>query len=198
MELVSAFVLMFAVLVFSEPRVEDRIILIPDAEGNVGELIISNQTGAQSINQAYQLVEVDGESHLNAPKQLSKEVVQQDFSDALTAIPQAPSRYILYFVSGTTHLTDESQQLIEKIIADVKSREFFDVFIDGHTDTLGATEVNYRLALKRAQMVNVFFGNKIAKPEKVQVTSHGEGNLLIKTADEVDEPRNRRVEIVIH
>ena len=31
----------------------------------------------------------------------------------------------------------------------------------------------------------------------IEVTSHGEADLLIKTADEVAEPRNRRVEITV-
>jgi len=34
-------------------------------------------------------------------------------------------------------------------------------------------------------------------PANITVTSHGEGNPLIKTADNVSEPRNRRVEVVI-
>ena len=31
----------------------------------------------------------------------------------------------------------------------------------------------------------------------LEVTSHGEGNPLVPTPDGVDEPRNRRVEVVV-
>ena len=31
----------------------------------------------------------------------------------------------------------------------------------------------------------------------IEVTSHGEGDLLIRTLDETPEPRNRRVEISV-
>ena len=34
-------------------------------------------------------------------------------------------------------------------------------------------------------------------PSLVEASSHGEADLLIKTADEVSEPANRRVEITV-
>jgi len=176
----------------------DRIILIPDADGKVGELVVSHPSGTHQIKQAYSAVHIKGKSTIHAPKQLEKSAVHSSFSEAISAMPQASSRYILYFNSATTELTEESKQLINQIITDVKSRTHYDVFIDGHTDSTGDAEKNYDLALERAQEVNQLFGGKIPQPEKVQVTSHGEGNLLIKTADNVDEERNRRVEIVIH
>jgi len=196
MEFISAFVIM-VFFAMSSP-VQDRIILIPDADGKVGEIIVSNQAGSQQINQAYMSVEVNGESTLNTPKQLDKKAINSNFAEAISAMPQEASRYILYFNSATTELTDESKQLISQIIADVKSRTHYDMFIDGHTDTTGAATENYDLALERAQEVNKLFSGKIPQPEKVHVTSHGEGNLLVKTTDNIDEARNRRVEIVIH
>ena len=32
----------------------------------------------------------------------------------------------------------------------------------------------------------------------IRTNSHGEGNPLVKTADNVNEPQNRRVEVTIH
>jgi len=196
MEFISAFVI--AVFFAMSSQVHDRIILIPDADGKVGELVVSHPAGTHQIKQAYTAVHMQGKSAIHAPKQLEKNHVHNSFSEAITAMPQEASRYILYFNSATTELTDESKQLISQIIADVKSRTHYDMFIDGHTDTTGAATENYDLALERAQEVNKLFGGKIPQPEKVHVTSHGEGNLLVKTTDNIDEARNRRVEIVIH
>ena len=198
MELLSAFVLIAVIALFSDQPATDRVILLPDADGNVGELTISNQAGSQTINQAYMSIEAKGESALDSPKQLNKAEVDSNFTEVLSSIPKSASRYILYFKLGTTELTDESKILITKISDDAKSREFYDVFIDGHTDTTGSSEKNYHLALERAQVVNKLFGDKFPAPDKVRVTSHGDANLLIKTEDEVEEPRNRRVEILIH
>ena len=198
MELLSAFVLMAVIALFADQPATDRVILLPDADGKVGELTLSNQAGSQTINQAYMSIEARGESYLEDPKQLNKDAVDSNYTEVLSSVPKSASRYILYFTLGTTELTDESKMLITKISDDVKSREFYDVFIDGHTDTTGSSEKNYHLALERAQTVNKLFGDKLPKPDKVRVTSHGDGNLLVATEDDVDEPRNRRVEILIH
>lgn len=197
MELLSIFVIVAGLLIYNNPPIEERVILIPDADGKVGEIFVTNPSSSQTVNQAYMSIDVENKSTLSAPKQLDKEAVLDNFSTALAAVPQPPSRYILYFNSGSTELTEESIQLIDKIVTDVNSREVYNVFIDGHTDTQGSQEINASLALERAHIVNKLFGDKLPKPEKVKVSSHGEGNLLIKTEDNVSEPRNRRVEVVI-
>ena len=45
---------------------------------------------------------------------------------------------------------------------------------------------------KRTLLVNAGLTRKA-----IEVTSHGEAELLVKTADGVFEPRNRRVEITV-
>ena len=164
MGFISAFIMVVIFAITSEPQ-HDRIILIPDADGKVGEIVVSNQTGSQTVKQAYLSVDVIGESSIKAPKQLEKNDVNSSFAEVIAAMPQASSRYILYFNSATTELTEESKQLIDQIITDVKSRTHYDVFIDGHTDTTGSAEKNYLLALERAQEVNKLFGGKIPLPE---------------------------------
>lgn len=49
-------------------------------------------------------------------------------------------------------------------------------------------------ALVPAQAGQLIFG---IERTVIDVTSHGEADLLVKTADEVPDPRNRRVEITI-
>ena len=65
------------------------------------------------------------------------------------------------------------------------------------TDTVGSKEYNYKLSLDRAKVLSDILIANGAVPSNITVTSHGEGNPLVKTADEVAEPRNRRVEVVI-
>jgi len=43
---------------------------------------------------------------------------------------------------------------------------------------------------------NILVADKIAGDD-MTITYHGEGNPLIPTADNVAEPRNRRVEVVV-
>ena len=46
-------------------------------------------------------------------------------------------------------------------------------------------------------MVRGLLVSRGASGEILQVTSHGEKNLLVSTPDETEEPRNRRVEVTV-
>ena len=186
-------------MLFGFPAPKSTIILIPDADGKVGEVSVSNQSGTQTINTAYTAIEVkDKQSNLNPAKKVDQKQILEQFDYALSSKPDEVKNYILYFISGTSSLTKESESQIPIIIKDLKSRKIYEAYIVGHTDTQGSNELNYKLGLERAtttgQIINTFFSDT----QHIQVVSYGEGNLLIPTADNVDEAKNRRVEIEIH
>jgi outer membrane protein OmpA-like peptidoglycan-associated protein len=72
-----------------------------------------------------------------------------------------------------------------------------EVVVVGHTDTTGTPAGNFDLGMKRGITVRALLVQAGLDPSAVEVTSHGEAVLLVKTADETYEPRNRRVEITI-
>jgi flagellar motor protein MotB len=69
-------------------------------------------------------------------------------------------------------------------------------FIVGHTDTVGSTEHNLQLSRRRAKAIASWFR---AHGLKIPVAYEGLGKAgqLVKTADQVDEPRNRRVQYIL-
>jgi outer membrane protein OmpA-like peptidoglycan-associated protein len=70
------------------------------------------------------------------------------------------------------------------------------LFVAGHTDTVGDAGYNLRLSRLRAQSIARWFrqrGLKIA----IAFEGFGESALLVKTADEVNEPRNRRADYIL-
>ncbi len=67
------------------------------------------------------------------------------------------------------------------------------LFVAGHTDTVGDAGYNLRLSRQRAQAIARWFRQRgLTLPIGWQ--GFGETALLVKTADNVDEPRNRRVD----
>jgi len=70
------------------------------------------------------------------------------------------------------------------------------LFIAGHTDTVGDASYNLRLSRQRAQAIAKWFRQRGLKIP-IGYEGFGEGALLVKTADEVDEPRNRRVDYIL-
>jgi outer membrane protein OmpA-like peptidoglycan-associated protein len=70
------------------------------------------------------------------------------------------------------------------------------LFVVGHTDTVGTAEHNLTLSRKRARTIASWFkGRGLGIP--IAYEGMGETVLLVKTADNVDEPRNRRVDYIL-
>jgi outer membrane protein OmpA-like peptidoglycan-associated protein len=70
------------------------------------------------------------------------------------------------------------------------------LFILAHTDTVGSAEYNQALSTRRAQAIARWFrGHGLKIP--MAYDGMGESMLEVKTADEVDEPRNRRVDYML-
>jgi len=92
---------------------------------------------------------------------------------------------------------EASLQLISAALA--KHKDEFGrptLFIAGHTDTVGASAYNFKLSQARAQSIARWFkshGLRIS----VAYEGFGEAALAVKTADNVDEPRNRRVDYIL-
>jgi outer membrane protein OmpA-like peptidoglycan-associated protein len=70
------------------------------------------------------------------------------------------------------------------------------LYIAGHTDSVGAPAYNLQLSRARAQAIAGWFKKRGLKVP-IAFEGFGESALLIKTADEVDEPRNRRVDYIL-
>lgn len=174
------------------------VVLIPDPDGNVGQLVVANEGGQQILKEANQSVTVsDQKASPGEIKKLSVEEIRSTFSGALDAQPLTPLKFILYFVQNSNELTDESKALLPQIVETIHKRDSNDIVISGHTDTAGSEEYNYRLSLDRAKEVQSMLVACGLSPDSITVTSHGEGNPLVKTGDGVPEPKNRRVEVVI-
>lgn len=186
------------VLILAGCCARSMVVLIPDPDGNVGQLVVANEGGQQVLNEKNQSVQVtDRKTAPSKVTTLSAEEIRSTFSDALAAQPLSPATFILYFLQDSNELTDESKAVLPQIFQTIQKRGSTDIVISGHTDTVGTKEYNYKLALERAQVTSEILVANGAVPANITITSHGEGNPLIKTADEVAEPRNRRVEVVI-
>lgn len=70
------------------------------------------------------------------------------------------------------------------------------LFVAGHTDTVGTAQHNLELSQRRAHAIAAWFRRHGVK---IPIASAGLGEFapLVKTEDEVDEPRNRRVDYVL-
>ena len=173
-------------------------VLVSDPDGKVGKIAISNPAGTQVLDSAGQATYVQAiDKAPEAPIQMETQEIDKIFAPALAAQPEAPVIFLLYFKAGTSDLTDESRKLLPQIIRTIKERRSVDTSVIGHADTVGDAALNTRLSRKRAVGVAKFLTDGEIDPDILDITSHGEANLLVKTPDNTDEPRNRRVAITV-
>ncbi|NLV25331.1 MAG: OmpA family protein [Deltaproteobacteria bacterium] len=177
---------------------KSMVVLIPDPDGAVGTLEVINEAGNQILSGANQAVRIkDRSTRPSEAVALSGDKIRATFADALAARPLPPEKFILYFKADSHELVADSSALLPQIIQAISKRGATEIAVSGHTDKVGAQDYNYRLSLERAREVFAVLVANGAVAENITVTSHGEGNPLVKTADEVAEPRNRRVEVVV-
>lgn len=183
---------------FSCAKTGNMIVLLPDADGKTGQIAVSNKGGSQSLREPGQATSLKSvEVAPSTPFHLTEKQVRSVFAESLDALPLPPIHFTLYFVQGSTSLTQESRKLFDEILPATVARNSMDVSVVGHTDRVGSREANFALALHRARTVRDLLTARGIAPDSLEVTSHGEDNPLVKTPDEIREPRNRRVEVIV-
>ena len=103
----------------------------------------------------------------------------------------------ILFDTGSANLSARASQIVGAM-ADVLMRynKTF-VSVGGYSDTTGAPEFNLKLSQARAQAVANRLIDGGVDRARVTPQGFGETHLKIPTGDQVNEPRNRRVEIKI-
>lgn len=181
------------------PPPSDLVVLVPDPDdGHVGAATVTGAGGASvELTNANEGTRVVQGRAPGTPADVPASDVQRIFGDALAARPLAPRQFMLYFESGSDTLTPESERLVPQIIADVRGRPAPDLTVIGHTDTTGDAATNVQLGMRRAMLVRDLLVASGLDAAQVDVASHGESDLLVRTPDNTAEPRNRRVEVTI-
>jgi len=173
-------------------------VLLPDLDGSTGTMEIITDGGSQVITRPEEAVTVtDIDQPPSAPRAMSPMEILSTFRDVWQVRPEEPIHYFVYFKQGTSDLTRDSLALIPKMLDAIAERKSSSIHVIGHTDTEGSRELNARLSLERAEAVRDILIPRGIDSSYLEVTSHGEEDLLIKTGDEVAEPLNRRVEVII-
>ncbi len=179
------------------PRTQDTIVLLPDASGKTGAIVVSGGGQEVRLSETGQAVVVQEGSAPGKPFIMADKDVASFAASALKALPPPPQQFILYFEHNTAVLTGKSRVLLSNMIQTLRERRPVDISVVGHTDTVGDRQYNYQLSFKRARAVADLLVAQGVDRSILDITSHGKENPLIPTGDQVHEPRNRRVEVTV-
>jgi outer membrane protein OmpA-like peptidoglycan-associated protein len=176
---------------------KERIVLLPDPDGKVGEISVTTAAGSQVLNKPWEATELSSADALpSTPKVMDETEVKNIFKEALAAQPKPSAVNIIYFKSGSAALTKESLQAVQEILEAIKSQKTNHVMVIGYTDTVASADYNRKLSQKRAKAVADVLVSKGVARAIIEIEYYGKEKLLVKTPDGVDEPRNRRAEII--
>ena len=180
-----------------EPKGQATVVLLPESDGTVGRAVVSNSSGAVELETVRASTHVVARAAPDPVKEMSEADVRRLFADALAAQPPAPAHFTLYFEFDSDELTAESRALVNEVQAAVKTYPAPQVAVVGHTDTSGSATANIGLGLRRAEVVRMRLIEVGIDRSAIVVTSHGEATPLVPTADNVNEPKNRRVDVTV-
>jgi OmpA-OmpF porin, OOP family len=175
-----------------------RVVLLPQADGKPSAVVVRAKDGEEILSQPYQRATAAvGAKGAPVVDQADSAKVQGENKPLFDMRPPPPQRYTVFFEVGGTTLTPASQQIMTEALAAALARSGGDIVVTGHTDTKGSGESNDQLSRRRAQEVVQLFVERRFPANRVEAVGRGERDLAVPTADEVDEPRNRRVTIEV-
>jgi OmpA-OmpF porin, OOP family len=182
-------------LFFAAPtQPEELVVLLPGADGTHGAVVIERRGKRTVLDRPYASNWVVGAREVPADS-ISPAQIKQSFAPVIEALPPRPASFVLYFVTGTDELTDQSKVHMQQVLEELRARAATDILLIGHTDTVGTLEANDQLSLQRAERMRGDLIQQGFPAERIHAAGRGEREPLVPTADGVEEPRNRRVEI---
>lgn len=174
-----------------------RVTLLPEADGRPTAVQVQASAGAtQLLDQPYTVAAVQRHGSVDRVQTTAEAVQKQHGALLAVPLPQA-QRFVLQFEPGTATLTPESQAQLPAILAQARALPGGELVVVGHTDRTGSPQVNDVLSLQRAQAVRALLVEQGFQSELIEAVGRGEREPVVPTEANVDEPRNRRAEIIV-
>jgi outer membrane protein OmpA-like peptidoglycan-associated protein len=171
----------------------EQITLLPNQDGKPSAVIITTAGIDTVLDKPYQVAAIDKKGATVSIGDMAD--IRSRYEKVLSAMPQRAAVFTLYFATDTDDLVPESAARLADVKAQLGSRPAPEIIVIGHTDTVAKREYNDALSLRRAGAVKRMLVETGIDEERIVVQGRGEREPLVPTADGVDEPRNRRVEI---
>jgi outer membrane protein OmpA-like peptidoglycan-associated protein len=119
---------------------------------------------------------------------------------AATAPPAAPSvNLTVNFMTGSAELTSQARRALDELGLALASSDLaaYRFRVEGHTDTVGSAELNRALSERRAAAVVAYLAARFGiASARLEAAGLGESQPAVPTGDGVNEPQNRRVQVV--
>ena len=183
-----------SVILFSGCSSKVEIVLLPQDDGSVGEIVVYDDSKEVVLDKPWQKVDT---SNLEKKEVLSKEVVEAEYKSLIAAMPKELKSYRFYFKFGSSEMVGESIAKFNNVIKLIESDGILEIDVIGYTDRAGDDAYNRILSLKRAKKIVNMLKSKGVDEKIISLKYYGEANPVVPTADGVPKKVNRRVEVTL-
>lgn len=172
---------------------QELFVVFPNADGSSGAISVNNGKTTTTLDRPFASAEVRRDAL--APTRIHDADLL--FRSAFASRPVPPHHFTLHFENGSSVLTPDGVVAYHRVFDDIHQRLAYEIEVIGYTDTVGTQAFNQALSLRRAGAIrDRLIADGIAA-STITATGRGKLELAIPTADQVTEPRNRRVEITV-
>jgi hypothetical protein len=104
--------------------------------------------------------------------------------------------YGIHFLSGRADIAPESVIALRELAIMLDENPDWNIRVEGHTDNIGAKEVNTALSLRRATAVTAYLAGRGVKKARVEAAGMADSHPIASNDTEAGRAKNRRIEIV--
>ena len=185
--------------IITSDTAKDKKTLPADSYGNPDNNVLGDKTPSASVVEDKKpVVKVESD------KPVVKTELSQDKSVAAykEPIPQAVSATDFngkktFFAFDSSKITAGDKALIKEIADAMKTKNSYQMTIQGHTDSIGTREYNQKLSVRRAAAVKSEFVANGLSPEKITIEGFGEDKPIADNSTQEGRAQNRRAVIFI-
>ncbi|RYF74804.1 MAG: OmpA family protein [Comamonadaceae bacterium] len=175
-----------------------RVVLLPQADGRPSAVVVRANGSEQKLDRPYaRATAALGATGAPVIDQADPVEVRKDNSALFELAPPVAQNFSLYFDAGDIVLTPASEQAMQDVIVAASARSGGDIVVTGHTDTTGNLLQNDDLSRRRAEQIRQMLVTRGFPAARIEAVGRGQRELAVPTALNVDEPRNRRVTVVV-
>jgi outer membrane protein OmpA-like peptidoglycan-associated protein len=168
-------------------------------EGKIGEVDQKAQAAAQAADQHAQAANQRADEAYGAADKVNSREAEMEKKSNRLVYEVVLSEDQGGFKFGQTKMPAEMQAKIDEIVTQLKANPnggFIE--IEGHTDNVGAKDINYKLGLERAEAVKRYLYESQQIPlHKMNVISYGEEKPIAPNKTKAGRAQNRRVVIKV-
>jgi outer membrane protein OmpA-like peptidoglycan-associated protein len=198
MRYLISFCMLIGVFVFSGCSAKGtQITLLPEEGGKTGAISIADNKGVNyNIDKAYSSLDISQRGEIQKKVETEK-AVETKYAEVLNALPKKPQSILFYFPNNSAELNKTQIAEIKKVNDIINNNDIIEVLCIGHSDSAGDKEYNKTLSFKRAQSVASILMKDMTDKSLIKVEYYGDSDPLVKTANNVSNAKNRRVEIIL-